>query len=52
MKKIKKQNPKSAQSVHEFACPCAAPCYTGCSNNRHYLSLDTAVVPGMQTVNY
>mgnify|MGYP000021192067 FL=1 len=66
MKKIEKTNPKAAQSVFSFACPCLGSCSTtcGCSctydsnqmqgisvNNGSYSKSFTSV-PGAQTVNY
>lgn len=62
MTKIKKIDPKSAQSIFSFACPCLGSCYCSCqcnsiesvqvashnsTNNSTYRS-----VPGSQTVNY
>lgn len=52
VKKIKKIDPKNAQSVFAFACPCVGHCFSGCANDLHFLSLETIGLPGMQTVNY
>ncbi len=65
MNKIKKVDPKAAQSVFSFACPCLDICYTciycgcnpesiplevGANGNKAALSLISRA--GTQTVNY
>ena len=52
MTKIKKLDPKSAQSVFSFACPCLGACYACSGGDMHYLSMETLSLPGMQTVHY
>ena len=59
MTKIKKIDPKSAQSVFAFACPCLGDCATICSCTAdwkvHTANMESQQVyglPGMQTVNY
>ncbi len=52
MKKIKKTDPKAAQSIFSFACPCLGDCYSCSSGDWEYLSHETLTLPGMQTVHY
>ena len=59
MKRIEKTDPKTAQSVLSFACPCLGTCATQCScvaswkqttaNNESQMVYG---LPGMQTANY
>lgn len=65
MKRIKKVDPKAAQSIYSFACPCIGECYScincGCSSspnasqtafNAAKASISTLAQYGLQTINY
>lgn len=64
MTKIKKSDPRSAQSVFAFACPCLGVCdcgYCYCHGSTDTVhqaahnstaNAITYEIPGMQTVNY
>lgn len=52
MKKIQKIDPKAAQSVCSFACPCLGPCGEPCSTEAFRYSHSVTEVPGLQTINY